>query len=140
MAPRQDQVAARPLVVPPAGLAELPEQQTPGIRRRQAFVTDDRWVGYVHTQPGDWSGWHHHGDTDTYLYIIRGELEFEYGVEEARLGFGPGDFVHMPRRVIHRERTRPGDTGEAVLVRIGRGPTVVNVPGPAAHPGRPTAS
>ncbi len=120
----------RPVVVSPAELAEPPEQQTPSIRRQQAFVTDDRWVGYIRTAPGDWSGWHHHGDTDTYLYVLRGELEFEYGAEGATLRFGAGDFAHMPHGVVHRERTRPGAAGEAVLVRIGRGPTVVNVEGP----------
>jgi uncharacterized RmlC-like cupin family protein len=120
----------QPVVVSPAGLAEPPEQQTPSIRRRQAFADDDRWVGCITTTPGDWSGWHHHGETDTYPYVLRGELEFEHGTDGVTLGFGPGDFAHMPRHVVHRERTRPGDPGEAVLVRIGRGPTVVNVEGP----------
>jgi len=120
----------RPVVVTPAERSEPPGQQTPGIRRQQAFTGDDRWVGYVHTQPGAWSGWHHHGETDTYLYVIKGRLEFEFGTDGETVSFGPGDFAHMPRGVVHRERTQPGDPGEVVLVRFGSGPAVVNVEEP----------
>lgn len=120
----------RPIVRSQAELAELPEQQTPAITRRQAFAGEDRWVGYVKTQPGEWSGWHHHGETDTYLYVLAGGLEFEYGPSRERVSLGPGDFAHMPRGVIHRERTAPGEPGEAVLVRFGGGPAVVNVEEP----------
>jgi len=45
---------------------------------------------------------------------------------------GPEDFCHMPGRVVHRERTAEGDGVEAVLVRIGKGPTVINVDDPGA--------
>jgi uncharacterized RmlC-like cupin family protein len=126
--PRAD--TARPIVRSPAELDEPPEQQTPAITRRQAFVDDDRWVGYIKTKPGEWSGWHHHGETDTYIYVLSGGLEFEYGPGHERLSFGSGDFAHMPHGVVHRERTAPGEPGEAVLVRIGRGPAVVNVEEP----------
>jgi uncharacterized RmlC-like cupin family protein len=127
---RPEADTARPIVRSPAELAEPPEQQTPAINRRQAFAGEDRWVGYVKTKPGEWSGWHHHGETDTYLYVLSGGLEFEYGPDHERLSFGRGDFAHMPRRVVHRERTAPGPPGEAVLVRIGRGPAVFNVEEP----------
>jgi uncharacterized RmlC-like cupin family protein len=120
----------RPVVRSPADLAELPEQQTAAITRRQAFAGEDRWVGHVSTQAGEWSGWHHHGETDTYLYVLSGSLEFEFGPERERVSTGPGDFAHVPRGVVHRERTAPGQPGEAVLVRIGRGPAVVNVEEP----------
>ena len=122
--------AARPVVVARADLAEPPEQQTPAVHRRQAFAGDDRWVGYVETQPGEWSGWHHHGETDTYFYVLSGVLEFEYGPAREHLRVGSGDFAHMPPGVIHRERTPPGEPGEIVLVRVGRGPAVVNVDEP----------
>jgi quercetin dioxygenase-like cupin family protein len=122
--------ARRPVVVTPSQLAEPPEQQTPSIRRQEAFVEDDRWVGYVTTTPGDWSGWHHHGATDTYLYVLAGELEFEFGPDRQTVTFSTGDFAHMPAGVVHRERTLPGLPGEVVLVRVGRGPTVVNVDEP----------
>lgn len=121
---------SRPSRVAPDERAAPTDQQTAAIAREQAFATADRWIGYVRTQPGEWSGWHHHGDTDTYFYMLRGQLEFELGSDGSGLTIRPGDFAHMPAHVVHRERTAPGDGGEAVLVRIGPGPTVVNVEGP----------
>lgn len=129
--PQPSRDTRRPVVRSLSQLDEVPAQQTPGIRRRQAFAGDDRWVGYVETQPGEWSGWHHHGETDTYFYVLHGGLEFELSAEDTTISVGPGDFAHMPAGVVHRERTAPGPGGEAVLVRIGRGPAVVNVDDPA---------
>jgi mannose-6-phosphate isomerase-like protein (cupin superfamily) len=120
----------RPAVRSSSQLDEIPGQQTPGIRRRQAFAGDDRWIGHVETEPGEWSGWHHHGATDTYLYVLAGGLEFEIGPAQDRLSVGSGDFAHIPAGVIHRERTTPGGPGEIVLVRLGPGPAVVNVEDP----------
>ncbi len=120
----------RPVVRPSSQLDEVPGQQTPGIRRRQAFAGEDRWVGHVETQPGEWSGWHHHGETDTYMYVLAGGLEFEFGPSRERVLVGRGDFAFVPAGVIHRERTTPGGPGEIVLVRIGPGPAVVNVDDP----------
>jgi uncharacterized RmlC-like cupin family protein len=107
-------------------------QQTPGIHRQQAFAGDDRWVGFVRTEPGDWSGWHHHGEHDTYFYVLQGGLEFEYGRDRATIAVGRGDFAHMPGNLIHRERTSPGEPVEAVVIRMGLGPLVVNVDGPTS--------
>lgn len=123
----------RPIVRAAATLDEIPAQQTPGIRRRQAFAGEDRWIGHVETQPGEWSGWHHHGETDTYLYVLDGELEFEFGSDGETVAVGRGEFAHVPAGVVHRERTTPGTPGQIVLVRIGSGPAVVNVDGPHGH-------
>lgn len=111
----------------------LPNQQTPGMQREQAFAADDRWIGYVRSEPGEWSGWHHHGDHDTYLYVLSGQvqLEFETGSDRVVVEAGPSDFAHIPSHRIHRERTAPGDPGEIVLVRIGQGAAVINIDGPA---------
>ena len=46
--------------------------QTDGVFREQAFSTDDAWVGIVTTEPGEMSAWHHHGDHDTYAYVVSG--------------------------------------------------------------------
>jgi mannose-6-phosphate isomerase-like protein (cupin superfamily) len=110
-----------------------PSQQTPGMHREQAFADDDRWIGFVRTEPGQWSGWHHHGDNETYFYVLKGQIqvEFETGDDRVVVAGGPGDFAHVPSRRIHRERTVPGDPGEVVLVRMGQGPAVVNVDGPS---------
>lgn len=80
----------RPAVRTSSDLAEPPEQQTPGIRRRQAFAGDNRRVGHVETQPGEWSGWHHHGETDTYLYVLAGGLESRSALPASASTSAPG--------------------------------------------------
>lgn len=104
---------------------------TGGIRRFEAFADDERWVGYATTTPDAWSGWHHHGRHDTFFYLIKGTIELEYGEGgRERVAAESGDFVHVPAGLVHREGTPPGDPAEAVVVRVGQGPTVVNVDGP----------
>jgi mannose-6-phosphate isomerase-like protein (cupin superfamily) len=102
--------------------------QTPAIHREQAFAAADRWIGYITTQPTEWSGWHHHASNDTYFYVLRGTLEIETS-EGKLVQMRPGDFALVPNHVVHRERT-PGESVAAVVVRLGTGPTVVNVGGP----------
>jgi uncharacterized RmlC-like cupin family protein len=42
----------------------------------------------------------------------------------------PGDFLHVPKRAIHRE-ANPGDTeSQLIVVRAGHGPPVTNVEAP----------
>lgn len=104
---------------------------TPGMVREMAFAADDRWVGYVRTEPGVRSGWHHHGETDTYFYVLRGSMELEFGPGGTeRLTVGVGDFAHVPGGLIHREGTTPDEPAELILVRIGSGEPVVNFEGP----------
>ncbi|HEY5629169.1 MAG TPA: cupin domain-containing protein [Candidatus Limnocylindrales bacterium] len=104
---------------------------TPGMIREQAFAGGDRWVGVVHTEPGVQSGWHHHGETDTYFYVLAGALDLEFGPGGTdRLRAAAGDWVHVPHSVVHREVTPPDQPAELALVRFGSGAPVVNVEGP----------
>jgi uncharacterized RmlC-like cupin family protein len=99
--------------------------------REQAFATEDRWVGVVRTEPGVRSGWHHHGDTETYFYVLSGAMELEFGPGgHERLRVSAGDYAHVPGGLIHREGTTPDQPAEVALVRIGAGAPVVNVEGP----------
>jgi len=119
--------ARAPVVIRLADLAAPAEQQTQAIERLEAFKGDDRWIGYVRTAPGEWSGRHHHGEMDTYFFVLKGTLEFEYGPDRQVAAIRAGEFGFLPAGVVHRERTAPGAGGEAVLVRLGYGPAVVNV-------------
>jgi mannose-6-phosphate isomerase-like protein (cupin superfamily) len=120
----------RPTVVPPAERVIPAGVQTPGLRREQAFMAPDRWIGYVAAEPGEWGAWHHHGATDTYFYVLQGGFEFEFGSNGETVSVGAGDFCFVPKGIVHRERPLPGAPAEVVLVRIGDGPSVVNVDGP----------
>ena len=122
--------ADRPRAIGEEHLVEAAGPRTPGMLRLQAVAADDRWIGLVRTEAGAWSGWHHHGDHETYFYVMRGTIELEYDSPPKQVRIGSREFGHVPARLVHRERTEPGPDGEIVLVRIGSGPPVVNVDGP----------
>jgi hypothetical protein len=79
--------------------AELSEADpTPGMHRRRAFAATGLWAGVVHTDPGTVSGWHHHGDHETVIYVLTGSLRMEFGPGGAEtVEAAPGDFLHVPR-------------------------------------------
>jgi uncharacterized RmlC-like cupin family protein len=104
---------------------------TSGMVREQAVADDGVWAGLVRTAPGRPSGWHHHGDFDTYFYVESANVRMEFGPGGANVvEAGPGDFVHVPKGVIHREVNPADEEGVVILVRVGSGPPVVNVEGP----------
>jgi uncharacterized RmlC-like cupin family protein len=108
--------------------------QTAGMTRAAA-ITHARtgaaklWAGTVVVEPAARTGAHHHGELETVLYIIRGRARFRWGdrlefVEEA----GPGDFIYVPPFVPHQEmNARPDEPVEAVVVRSGQDPIVINL-------------
>lgn len=105
---------------------------TPGMIREQAVAIQGMWGGLARTAAGMTSGWHHHGDYDTCIYLAAGSLRMESGPGGAVVADAvAGDFVFVPKEAIHRE----GNPGEAesqlIVVRAGQGPVVVNVDGPA---------
>jgi uncharacterized RmlC-like cupin family protein len=107
-------------------------ERTPGMIREQAIAVDGLWAGLVRTEAHMITGWHHHADYDTSIYVVDGALRMEFGpggteVVEA----GPGDFLHVPKGAIHREENPTDDESRIVVVRAGRGPAVINVEGPA---------
>jgi uncharacterized RmlC-like cupin family protein len=125
--------------------------QTSGMRRLEAISgrsvgARDLWMGQTHVAPATGSGNHHHGVSETGIYVVSGHPEFvfldETGGEpvERRLRTSPGDYVYVPPWVPHREEN-PDPDGEAVVViaRTTQEAIVVNLPdltwtGPAAAP------
>ena len=108
---------------------------TPGKAREQAIAVDGLWSGLVTTEPGVASGWHHHGDHDTSVYVIEGTVRIEFGpAGEHAAEAGPGDFVHIPPHVVHREVNAGSTTSREIISRSGTGPLTVNVEGPVRSP------
>lgn len=101
---------------------------TPGKVREQAIAVGGLWSGLVRTEPGVASGWHHHGDHDTSVYVIAGTLRIEFGPGGTQSAdAGPGDFVHIPKQVVHRE-VNPGPIpSQEIVTRSGTGPLTINV-------------
>ena len=127
-----------------AGELDTNTPQTQGMSRAAAIThartgANKLWAGTVTVQPAARTGAHHHGELETVLYIVRGRARFRWGdhlefVEEA----GPGDFIYVPPFVPHQEmNARPDEPVEAVVVRSGLEPIVVNLdiesPEPAPH-------
>ena len=118
--------------------------QTSGLTRAAAIDhartgAQKIWAGTVAIHPDAKTGVHHHGDLETVLYILKGRARLRWGdhlefVDEA----GPGDFVFVPPYVPHQEiNADPDNPVEAVVVRSGQDPVVVNLdiesPEPPTH-------
>src|ERR1700686_1931739 len=108
--------------------------QTPGMTRAAAINharagANKLWAGTVVVEPNAKTGAHHHGDLETVLYIVRGRARFRWGEKlEFADEAGPGDFIYVPPYVPHQEmNARSDEPGEAVIVRSGQEPIVVNL-------------
>src|SRR3984885_7219831 len=120
--------------------------QTPGMTRAEAISrasagAQKLWAGTGVVQPNARTGPHHHGELETVIYVVRGRARFRWGdrlefVDEA----GAGDFVYVPPYVPHQElNARTDEPVEAVIVRSGQEPVVVNldIPSPEDAPHAP---
>ncbi|MEP6697881.1 MAG: cupin domain-containing protein [Pseudonocardiales bacterium] len=116
-------------VISPEALVD--SDPTPGMRRKLAIDAGGLWSGLVNTEPGASSGWHHHDDHETSLYVVSGTMRLEFGLGGRLLiEAGPGHFVHVPAHVVHRESNPNDRPSTAVIARAGTGEPTVNVEGP----------
>ncbi|WP_460061444.1 cupin domain-containing protein [Streptomyces sp. YKOK-I1] len=117
--------------------------QTEGMRRFAAIsgagVGSERiWMGQTTVAPATASADHHHGDSETAIYIVSGHPEFVFlsdpadnttQPEEVRLRTGPGDYIFVPPHVPHREENpHPNDEAVVVIARSTQEAIVVNLP------------
>jgi uncharacterized RmlC-like cupin family protein len=115
------------------GADELtPADPTPGMNRSVAMHEAGMWTGLVDTEAGSISGWHHHGEHETTLYVVHGRMRIESGPGgSVVVEGGPGDFLRVPAGAVHRESNPGGEPTRAVIVRCGTGEPTVNVEAPA---------
>ncbi|HJP87552.1 MAG TPA: cupin domain-containing protein [Candidatus Limnocylindrales bacterium] len=124
----------RPMVVTTQQGEAPPGPPTPGMDRRQLLQGEGYWVGWVRTDAGMAGGWHHHGEHDSHIYVLRGAITIEYGPAGLEhVTAAAGDYIFNPAGIVHREITAPDDVAEMFVVRIGRGAQTVNVEGPEAE-------
>jgi uncharacterized RmlC-like cupin family protein len=106
-------------------------QMTAGMRREHALSTDRSWAGYVTTEAGMVSDWHHHGDYESHIYVLSGSLRMESGAGgQDMVDAQPGDFVFVPPHTVHREGNPSSSDATVIVFRAGRGEAVFNVDGP----------
>jgi uncharacterized RmlC-like cupin family protein len=85
--------------------------QTGGMIRSAAISGDltgasALWMGRTVVLPGASSGDHHHGDSETGIYVVSGHPVFVFRDPDSgslvRLETAPGDYVWVPPHVPHR--------------------------------------
>jgi uncharacterized RmlC-like cupin family protein len=112
--------------------------QTSGMTRVEAIsgrTVGSRalWMGETHVSAATASADHHHGESETAIYVVRGNPVFVFfdlgSGAETRLETKPGDYVFVPPWVPHREEN-PDPEREAVVViaRTTQEAIVVNLP------------
>ena len=135
----QDGFHRRLYQVQPAALSRQ-TAQTSGMRRLEAISvhtvgSHDLWMGQTHVAPSTSSGNHHHGISETGIYVVSGHPEFVFLDDtagrpvERRLRTGPGDYIYVPPWVPHREENPdPDDEAVVVIARTTQEAIVVNLP------------
>ncbi|MFE2042106.1 cupin domain-containing protein [Streptomyces sp. NPDC059477] len=114
--------------------------QTGGMRRfaavsGRAVGSEKLWMGQTHVAPATASSDHHHGESETAIYVVSGHPEFVFldasgdEPEEVRLRTAPGDYIFVPPYVPHREENPdPADEAVVVIARSTQEAIVVNLP------------
>jgi uncharacterized RmlC-like cupin family protein len=111
--------------------------QSEGLRRFAALTgksvgAEKLWMGETHASPQAVSSNHHHGESETAIYVRSGNPEFVFhdGVQEVRIATAPGDYVFIPPYLPHREENpAPNTLAEVVIARSTQEAIVVNLPG-----------
>ncbi len=104
---------------------------TPGMTREEAVATGGMWAGVARTAPGMVSGWHHHGNYESAIYVLSGAFRMEFGPGGADvLDAVPGDFLYVAPGAVHREGNPADREAQIIVVRSGSGEAVFNVEGP----------
>jgi uncharacterized RmlC-like cupin family protein len=86
-------------------------------------------MGRTHVAPGSSSGDHHHGDTETAIYVVSGRPVFVFAEDgrEIRLETEPGDYVFVPPFTPHREENPSAEEAVVVIARSSQEAVVVNL-------------
>lgn len=113
--------------------------QTSGMIRSAAISgsltgSSGLWMGTTVMAPATSSGDHHHGDSETGIYVVSGRPVFvsrdSATGKLTRLAAAPGDFIWVPPHVPHREENPAPDTEAVVVIaRTTQEAVVVNLPG-----------
>lgn len=94
------------------------------------------WMGYAVLDPGGMTGVHHHGDSETAIYILSGVTRGGSATSWTRSGRArAGDFVFIPSGIVHWEQNASHtDPVEMIVARSTQEAIVVPVQG---HPFAP---
>lgn len=119
-----------------AGHLDTGTAQTEGLQRfaainGQSVGAANLWMGEAHVAPETASHNHHHGESETAIYVRSGHPEFVFhdGTQEVRIATKPGDYIFVPPYLPHREENPdPTTPAEVVVARTTQEAIVVNLP------------
>lgn len=122
------------IVIKP-GDRDLGTAQTAGMRRESGISgttagSEGLWMGVAFNEPGQGSGAHHHGRSESGIYILKGRVRFRFGEKlEHVVDAEPGDFIYVPPFEVHSEENLSTDEeAQLLLARNTQEAIVVNVP------------
>lgn len=136
MGPGERRNAVSELRVIRAGQLSADTSQSGGMRRRAALSGDlvgsrILWMGEARVAPSTASQPHHHGQSETGIYVVSGTPAFAFrddGGELVRLKTSPGDYIYVPPHVPHiEENPSPDEDAVVVIARTTQEAIVVNL-------------
>ena len=104
------------------GDRNLGTAQTPGLRRETGIDArlvgaKNLWMGFVEMDPGAECGPHHHGKSESGVYLLRGPCRFRFGENlEQSIDAREGDFVYVPPSAVHQEVNLSSEEPAAFVV------------------------
>lgn len=108
--------------------------QTPGMRRVEAISARSTgaqriWMGQTEVDAATASANHHHGDSETAIFVLRGRPVFVFGEDgsERRIEAAPGDYVFVPPYAPHREENPYDEPAVVIIARSSQEAIVVNL-------------
>lgn len=127
-----------------AGELSADTAQTPHLMRFAAVSerttgSEHIWMGLSVLPPGHRTGVHHHGSSETAVYVVRGVGRWWVGEElDEPIEAGPGDFIFIPPETLHwEENASEVEPVEMVVSRSTQEAIVVNVPTRSGGPDGP---
>jgi uncharacterized RmlC-like cupin family protein len=110
--------------------------QTGGMQRFAAITggsvgSEKIWMGETRVAPQTASDNHHHGESETAIFVRSGHPVFVFhdGAKEVRIVTAPGDYIFVPPYVPHREENPDTvNSAEIVIARSTQEAIVVNLP------------
>ena len=124
-----------------SGALSVDTAQTDGMCRSEAIsasATGARsiWMGETRIRGGAVSGDHHHGESETGIYVLSGHPVFVFAEcgQERRIETKPGDYLFVPPYLPHREENPTTEEAVVVLARSTQEAIVVNLPSLLSEP------
>ena len=114
----------QPLIHVPGSALSGQTAQTSGMRRNEAISHNTTgsaaiWMGQTVVAAQTASGPHHHGESETAIYVVSGRPVFRFreGNKERAIATEPGDFVFVPPFAPHVEDNPNDDEAVVIIAR-----------------------